>query len=250
MPTALVTGASTGIGRDLARLCASAGYDMVLVARNQAQLSELAAQLPGKTRVLARDLTDADTPAEIFREVGDVDVLVNNAGAGMAGLFHELDTGAQIRMLQLNVVALTHLTRLFLTGMVARRNGRILNVASTAAFQAGPLMAVYYATKAYVLSLSEALHDELRDRRVTVTCLCPGPTRTEFDKRADISNTGLFQGSNVMDSMTVARAGFDGMMAGKSVVIPGAFNTAGALLTRLVPRMTAARLARKLQETR
>lgn len=250
MGLAVVTGASTGIGRDLAKLCAEAGYEVILVARNEQQLSELAATLGGRARVIAKDLTHPDAPGEIYQTTGPVDMLINNAGIGLNGLFHELDMQRQLDMLQLNVMALTHLTRLFLPGMVARRSGRVLNVASTAAFQAGPLMAGYYASKAYVLSLSEALHDEVSDMGVTVTCLCPGPTSTEFDKRADIGKSKLFQGSNVMDSMTVARAGFDGMMAGQPVVIPGARNKALAFATRLVPRMTVARIARGMNETR
>jgi short-subunit dehydrogenase len=251
MAIAVVTGASTGIGRDLARLCAQAGYDLALVARNRARLEQLAAEFPARNvRVVASDLSQPEAPEQIYAELAgaEVAVLINNAGAGLRGYFHELDTVAQMSMLQLNVNALTHLTRLFLPAMVGRRRGWIMNVASTAAFQPGPLMAVYYATKAYVLSLSEALYNELRDKGVTVTAVCPGPTATEFGDRAGMEGTKLFNSPNIMDSATVARLGFEGMLAGKPVVITGTRNRLMALASRFAPRQVAASVARGMQE--
>ena len=179
--TALITGASSGIGLDLARLFAKDGHDVVLVARSEGKLREIAAELErdfGMTaHVIVADLAKPDAPQTLVAQLPvDVDVLVNNAGFGVLGPFVETDLAKELEMIQVNVVALTHLTKLLLPPMVARRRGRVLNVASTAAFQPGPLMAVYYATKAYVLSFSEAIADELRDSGVTVTALCPGPT--------------------------------------------------------------------------
>jgi uncharacterized protein len=256
MATALITGASTGIGRELSRICARAGYDLALVARNEAQLNELAAQLHRETgrrsRIVAKDLSRVTAPTEVFDATKDllpeIELLINNAGIGMLGHFAELDADRQMQMLQLNVNALTHMTRLFVPSMLARGKGRILNVASTAAFQPGPLMAVYYASKAYVLSLSEALHNELQGRGVTVTALCPGPTRTEFQRRAGMESTRLFTSFSVMDSGSVARAGFDAMMAGRPLAIPGAINRITAFMTRFAPIQLAAAIARSMQE--
>jgi short-subunit dehydrogenase len=254
MPTALITGASTGIGRDLAFECARAGYDLAVVARNRNQLESLAAEVGSETGrhvlIIAEDLTRPEAPAGIREALRDcaVDVLINNAGVALRGMFHELPVEKQMAMLQLNVNALTHLTRLFLPAMVERRKGRVMNVASTAAFQPGPLMAVYYASKAYVLSLSEALHNEVREFGVIVTALCPGPTETEFGTRAEMSGTRLFESENIMSSAEVARAGFQALMDGKPAVIPGRRNAVIAFATRLVPRQVAAGLARKMQE--
>src|SRR6201986_3308991 len=184
--TALITGASGGIGLELARLFAADGHDLVLVARSAGKLSSLAEELAGRhnvgVRVIPADLAGAEAPGDIFDELRrdgvSVDALVNNAGVGSYGLFAETDLRTELDLLQINVVALTHLTKLFLPAMIARRRGYVMNVASTAAFQPGPLMAVYYASKAYVLSLSEALAAELKRTGVRVTALCPGPTNT------------------------------------------------------------------------
>jgi short-subunit dehydrogenase len=251
MAIAVVTGASTGIGRDLARLCANAGYDLALVARNRQKLEELAREFPARNvRVIASDLSRPEVPEQVYSELAGAEVamLINNAGAGLRGYFHELDAAAQMSILQLNVNALTRLTRLFLPAMVERRSGWIMNVASTAAFQPGPLMAVYYASKAYVLSFSEAVYNEVRDKGVTVTAVCPGPTATEFGDRAGMEGTKLFTSPNIMDSAIVARLGFEGMLAGKPVVITGTRNRLMAFATRFAPRQFAASLARSLQE--
>jgi hypothetical protein len=257
-PVALVTGASSGIGLELARLCAKGGHDLVLVARNQTKLEELARYLNGmyhvRVEVVPADLARPEAPAEIMREVNErglaLDVLINNAGFGLWGLFGRQDLTRVLDMIQVNVTALTVLTRLVLPELVSRRRGRILNVASTAAFAPGPLMAVYYATKAYVLHFSEAISNELRGTGVTVTALCPGPTPTGFAEAAGVGGTNLFQGPAVMGVERVAAAGYRGMLRGKAVVIPGVFNRLLVLGIRLSPRWAVRQVARWLQEQR
>jgi uncharacterized protein len=256
MAAAIITGASTGIGREFAFLCAHEGYDLVLVARSKFQLEIVASEIRETTGrsvvVIAKDLSDPKVPLEIYNEVActelPVEVLINNAGFGLLGHFWELDEAEQMRIIQLNIGALTHLCRLFLPAFIERRRGRILNVASTAAFQPGPLMSVYYASKAYVVSFSEALHNEARDYGVTVTALCPGPTRTEFDKRAGASSTNLFKRRKVMDALEVARIGMDAMKAGRPLAIAGRMNAAIAFLTRFAPITVTAGIARRFQE--
>ena len=253
---ALVTGASSGIGAELARVLAQNGHDVVLVARTQATLEALAAELSSRygvrADVFAVDLGDPGGPGRVdglLRERAlDVHWLVNNAGIGLHGPFSENDPQAQLRLLQLNVVALTQLTRSLLPAMLARRSGRILNVASTAAFVPGPFMAVYYASKAYVLSFSVALENELAGTGVTVTTLCPGPTHTHFGEAAGITRTRLFRTGGVMDPVDVARAGYAGAQAGKSIVVPGLRNRLIAGGSGLAPRSVTARIARALQD--
>lgn len=260
--TALVTGASGGIGEELARLLAADGYSLVLVARGEDELHrvgrDLAARHGVRYHAIPADLTDPAAPGRIFSETESrglaVEVLVNNAGFGLAGPFAR--TGGEpatalareLEMIQVNVAALTHLAKLYLPGMVARRAGRVMNVASTAAFQPGPLMAVYYASKAYVLSFSLAIGVELEGSGVTVTALCPGATRTGFDRNAAMDQSRLFRGAHVMDAAAVARQGYDAMMAGKPMVVTGLRNRVMAWGTRLVPRVMAARIAKGAQE--
>ena len=179
-----------------------------------------------------------------------VDMLVNNAGFGTFGDFAREDPQEQTRVLQVNVMALTSLTRQLLPGMIERRRGRIMNVASIAAFQPGPFMAIYYASKAYVLSLSEALAEETTGTGVTVTCLCPGPTRTGFQDRAKIQKTRLMKVMSTMSSADVARAGYDGMMAGHPLVVPGFTNKMGVQSLRLLPRRVARRIVKSLNVER
>jgi short-subunit dehydrogenase len=257
--TALVTGASGGIGRELAREFAAGGYDLVLVARSGDKLEELAAELRQRhgvaARVLAKDLGGPESPDEIFHELEvagiSADVLVNNAGFATYGPFAETDLAAELDEIQLNVAALTHLTKRFLPGMLARRRGGVLNVASTTGFQPGPLMAVYYATKAYVLSFSEALAEELRGTGVTVTALCPGPTATGFQARADMEGSRLFTGFlKVMDAATVARAGYEGFRAGRRIVVPGLLNKLLIQSVRVSPRSLVTRIVRGMQAKR
>jgi uncharacterized protein len=252
--TALITGASSGIGLELARLFARDGHDLVLVARSEGRLRELADELKqggGATRVLPADLSRPGSVAELEgrlrAEAVEVTVLVNNAGFGAFGPFHESDLETDLQMLQVNVVALTELTHRLLGGMVARRRGRILNVASTAAFQPGPLMAVYYASKAYVLSFSEATANELRGTGVTVTALCPGPTRTGFESRANLKESRLFRGA-VMSARAVAEAGYRGCLRGDTLVIPGWRNKLLAFAVRFLPRRLVAAVVRQFQE--
>ncbi len=254
--TALITGASFGIGMEFARIFAREGYSLVLVARSADKLRQVASELEKAygtlSLILATDLTDPGASAYVLDQTTRagirVDVLVNNAGFGQYGLFAENDLEECLRQIQLNVTTLTHLTRLYLPAMIERKNGGILNVASTAAFQPGPLMAVYYATKAYVLHFSEAIANELQGTGVTVTCLCPGPTATEFQKRANIVGIRLTKYGS-MDARTVAEDGYRALMAGKPAVISGFTNWLVAQSVRFAPRRMAAAVARKLQES-
>ncbi len=257
--TALITGASGGIGWELARAFAAGGYDLVLVARSAGKLEQLAGELRGghglAVRVLAKDLVKPGAPDEIFQELEGagvaVDALVNNAGFATFGPFAGTDLASELEEIQLNVATLTHLTKKFLPGMLARRRGGVLNVASTAAFQPGPQMAVYYATKAYVLSFSEALAEELRGSGVTVTALCPGPTATGFQARAEMQDSGLFTGPlKVMDAAAVARAGYEGFRKGRRIVIPGLVNKLGVQSVRVSPRALVTRLVGAMQAKR
>jgi short-subunit dehydrogenase len=253
--TVLITGASSGIGLELARRFAMNGFDLVLVARRKDKLDELAQNLTAshaiKVQVVEADLTRAQAPHDIYDKVKAlgtaIDILVNNAGFGARGAFAEIPVERQLDMISVNITALTHLTRLFLPDMLARRSGRILNVASTAAFQPGPLLAVYYATKSFVLSLSEALHEETAGTGVTVTCLCPGPTITEFAQTADMENTKLFK-LGAMTAADVAALGYKATLAGKRLVVAGLFNQVLAFSTRLAPRSLLTKIAKNLQE--
>jgi uncharacterized protein len=255
MLTVLITGASFGIGMELTRIFAREGYNLVLVARSADKLRQLASELEKahgtRSLILASDLTDPGAPAYLLDQTTRadirVDVLVNNAGFGQYGPFAENDLEECLRQIQLNVTTLTHLTRLYLPAMIEKKSGRILNVASTAAFQAGPLMAVYYATKAYVLHLSEAIANELQGTGVTVTCLCPGPTATEFLQRAKMEGIRLTK-YGTMDARTVAEDGYRAMIAGKPVAISGFKNWLVAQSVRFAPRRMVTAIARKLQE--
>ncbi len=252
-----MTGASSGIGYEIACLLAADGYDLILVARDRERLTLLGEALErahGITaRVLPVDLSDpASCDAIAVRLQQDavrVDILVNNAGFGTYGFVAESDPAALMRLIQVNISALTHLTRLFLPGMIARGWGKILNVASTAAFQPGPLMAAYYASKAYVLSFSEAVANETCRTGVTVTALCPGPTQSEFQRRAGIEHTRLMRG-RIMTAKNVALAGVVGMHQGKTLVVPGLRNQLLMFLVRFAPRSVVVRMVRSIQEAR
>jgi len=225
------------------------------VARSHDKLAELAARLESefrvKTLVIAKDLSRPTAVDEIYEEVSaasmTVEMLVNNAGFPVFGLFAQTQLETELEMLHVNVIALTALTKLFLRGMVERQAGRILNLASTAAFEPGPLMAVYYASKAYVLSFSEALANELRGTGVTVTALCPGPTRTGFQKRGVMEDSRLVRGQ-IADAKAVALAGYRGMMSGKTIVIPGFSNKLIPWVVRVSPRGVVTRVVRRMQE--
>jgi hypothetical protein len=248
---ALITGASSGIGRELAKVFAANKFNVVLVARNAQRLKqlgeEIAASYKVSVKVLAHDLGQPGAASEIFRASREttISVLVNNAGFGSYGSFAKADLPLQTDMMQVNMVALVQLTHLFIQPMVARGRGRILNVASTAAFQPGPMVNVYYATKAFVYSFTYALADELSGTGVTATALCPGMTRTEFQQRARMSHGSSWP---LMSAAEVASAGYRGLMKGKRVVIPGVLNQIGAFLAKRVPARLASAVVRRIHQ--
>jgi short-subunit dehydrogenase len=242
---ALITGASAGLGVEFARQLSKRGHALVLAARRKERLEELANEL-GDARAVAIDLSKPGAATKLVADlqaVGqEVEILVNNAGFGLIGRFAELDAKRERQMIDLNVGTLTDLCRVVAPQMVARKSGGILNVASTAAFQPGPKMAVYFATKAFVLSLSEALHEELKPHGVRVTCLCPGPTRTEFGDVAGFGGNGLFD-RVAMESPEVVEAGLEGLDKNKAVVVPGLVNKVTASSGRFAPRSVVRKIA-------
>ncbi|HXI29171.1 MAG TPA: SDR family oxidoreductase [Vicinamibacterales bacterium] len=254
---ALITGASSGIGLELTRILAGHGHDVILVARQEDRLRTLAAEVGAggvRAHVLAADLGAPDAAAALVARVQalglEVDVLVNNAGFGLYGRFAETALATELSMIQLNIVVLTELTKRLLPAMVARKRGRILNVASTAAFFPGPLMAVYYATKAYVLSFSEAIANELQGSGITVTALCPGPTESGFQAAAGLEGSKLVAGRTLQTSREVAEEGYAAMMAGTPLVVTGFSNKVQVLAPRLLPRRMLASIVRAAQERR
>jgi short-subunit dehydrogenase len=246
---ALITGASAGIGKELAKIFAANKSNLVLVARNESRLNQVAAELRSKngieTKVLAKDLSSPTAPQEIFNALHDtpVSILVNNAGFGWHAAFAETELQRSLDMMHVNMDALVQLTHFFVRPMLARRAGRILNVASTAAFQPGPMINIYYASKAFVHSFSYALADELRDTGVTVTALCPGTTHTEFFERG---NFGPVRAAFTMDARTVAEAGYRGLMRGKRVVIPGVTNKVASALAKRLPVALTTAIVRRI----
>lgn len=253
-PVALITGASAGIGRELARLLAR-DHDLILTARRETEMRALAEELaPARCHVFPADLADPRAPRSLYEAIAaaglTVDTLVNNAGFGSLGPFAGADLGQALRMIQVNVSALTELAGLFLPGMIERGRGRVLNVGSVAGFQPGPLMAVYYATKAYVNSFSEALSNEVAGTGVTVTCLAPGPTESEFAAIAGMAATGHMTVGQVADSRSVAEAGIRGMQRGQRMVVTGLRNRLLLFAERLVPRALVIRAVRSMQQKR
>lgn len=253
--TVLVTGASAGIGTEFARLFAADGAELVLLARRADRLEALAAELRQRhgttVHVMAADLSDPVCPGRLSDRLEaeniTIDVLVNNAGFGARGEFADLEAGRQQDMVQVNAAALTELSRRFLPGMLARGRGGILNVSSIAGFQPGPYMTVYYATKAYVLSFSEALAEEVRGTGVTVSCLCPGPTITEFGQAAGMDSTIVFRKWS-MSAERVARAGYRGYRRGKIMVVPGLLNKISTLTVRVLPRSVVRKVVGRIQK--
>lgn len=251
---ALITGASEGLGREFAKFFARDGYSLVLVARNKTRLEAIAAELsaahPVDVRILSKDLSSPTAAVELKTVLDEqkipIEILVNNAGFGVHGLFHQMDWKATEDMLNLNMITLTHLTRLFLPGMLQRGQGKILNVASTAAFQPGPFMACYFASKAYVLSFTQALAEELSGTGVTVTAFCPGPTRTQFQKRSDTED--IRENAFSMEAAPTVEAAYRGLMKGKRLVIPGFTNKLLAILVRLAPQKLVVKVTRFLEE--
>ena len=242
---ALVTGASAGLGVEFARQLSERGHQLVLVARRKERLDELAEEL-GNARGVAIDLSEAGATTELMADIEnigeEVELLVNNAGFGLIGRFAELDAERQREMVDLNIGSLTELCRAVAPQMIARKRGAILNVASTAAFQPGPKMAVYFATKAYVLSLSEALHEELKPYGIKVSCLCPGPTRTEFGDVAGFAGNGVFD-QIAMSARDVVEIGLKGLDRNRAVVVAGWMNKVVAASTRFAPRPVARKIA-------
>lgn len=256
MATALITGASSGIGLELAKIHASKGDNLVLVARNKFKLDEIKADLENKYKVnvytIEKDLSASNASQELYNETSNqsirIDYLINNAGFGDFGMFTETDWNKELQMINLNITALTHLTKLYVSEMVMRKSGKIMNVASTAAFQSGPTMAVYYATKAYVLSFSEALANEVGDKGVTITTLCPGPTESGFQAAAAMEESALVKGKKLPTSKEVAEFAYASMIKGKTIAIHGLMNAIMANSVRFLPRKLVVKITRKLQD--
>ncbi len=255
MATALITGASNGIGLELAKIHASKGGDLVLVARNKPNLDKLKAEIERQYKVkvynICKDLSTYNSAQEVYDEIKmqniQIDYLINNAGFGDFGMFVETDWHKEEQMINLNITTLTQFTKLYLKDMVVRRNGRIMNVASTAAFQSGPTMAVYYATKAYVLSFSEAISNEVGDKGVTITTLCPGATASGFQAAAAMEESALVKGRKLPSANEVAEYGYKAMMKGKVVAIHGLVNYIMANSVRFLPRALVVKITRKVQ---
>src|ERR1035437_1278674 len=256
--TALITGATSGIGYELAYIHAKHGGNLVLVARNKTKLEQIKKDLENNyninAHIIEKDLSLKDSGKDVYDEIKNnnitVDYLINNAGFGDYGFFNDSDWGKLERMINLNITALTQLTKLFISDMIKRGNGKIMNFASTAAFQPGPTMAVYYATKAYVLSFSEAINNEVSNKGVTVTTLCPGPTKSGFQEAASLHESRLVKGRILATSKEVAEYGYNAMLKGKSVAIPGFVNYLIANSVRFFPRSAVVRVARFIQDKR
>lgn len=253
MSTVLITGASGGIGYELAKIFARNHHNLILVARSGKNLAQVATEFQnwGTTvKTIAVDLAEAPGAKFVFEQTRgeDVDILINNAGYGAFGEFAEMSEDDILGQISLNITALTQMTRLFLPGMIARRSGRIMNVASTAGFLPGPLMAVYYATKAYVISFSEAIANEAGGTGVTVTCFCPGATHTGFAKRAGVDQSRLFKQFGAMKADKVAADGYRAVMHGRTLAISGAHNWVVAQSTRFAPRKIVTAISRWVSE--
>jgi uncharacterized protein len=255
MSTTLITGASGGIGYELAKLFARDHHNLVLVARSADKLAQIATELQAHgvtVKIIALDLAAPPAAKFLFdqleREGITIDILINNAGFGVFGEFAQKPEAEILGQIDLNIRALTELTRLFVPSMVKHRSGRIMNVASTAAFQPGPLMAVYFATKAYVLSFSEAIANELRHSGVSVTCFCPGATHTDFAKRAGLENSRLFKQLGAMSAEKVALDGYRAVMEGRTLAISGVHNWVVAQSTRFAPRKMVTAVSRWVAE--
>lgn len=250
--TALITGASNGIGLELSRIHACKGGDLVLVARNKSKLDELRNELEKEFKVtvytIGKDLSVINAAQEVYDETNkqniQIDILINNAGFGDFGLFAETDWNKELEMIQLNISTLTLFTKLYLQDMVKKRSGKIMNLASTASFQPGPMMAVYFATKAFVLSFSEAISNEVGNKGITVTALCPGPTTSGFQTAASMENSKLFSNKNLPTSNEVAIYGYNAMIKGKTVAIHGLMNNILAASLRFVPRAVVLKISR------
>ncbi len=253
---ALITGASNGIGLELAKVHAAKGGDLVLVARNKARLDELKTELESQYKIsvytIGKDLAAPNAALDVYSEMKtkniQVEYLINNAGFGDFGMFVETDWNKELQMINLNITSLTQFCKLFLPDMVNRKSGKIMNVASTAAFQSGPTMAVYYATKAYVLNFSEAIDNEVSDKGVTVTALCPGATESGFQAAAAMEESKLVKGKKLPTSKEVAEYGYKAMLRGKTVAIHGMMNAFLANSVRFMPRAVIVKVTRMMQD--
>lgn len=252
--TALITGGASGLGYELAFLLAKDGYNLVLIDIDAEKLQEvkqgIETDFTVNVQIYAKDLSVVNISEEIMLELKGlpIDVLVNNAGFGLFGSFWETDWEREKQMLHLHVITTTHLTKLVLKDMIQRGSGKILNLSSLAAFQPGPLMSLYYATKGYILSFSEAIANELKGTRVTVTALCPGPTKTSFQKVVSNASSENKITFNMANAKEVAAYGYKAMNKGKVYAIPGKFNKLLATLPRFIPRNTAATIVKRIQE--
>ncbi|PKD44148.1 SDR family NAD(P)-dependent oxidoreductase [Rhodohalobacter barkolensis] len=254
--TALITGASSGIGLELAKILAGDGYDLVITARREDRLIELKNELEDKSsaevNIITADLSLPESPMNIYQYCEDqniqINVLANNAGIGDYGLFHDSDWQKTATMIDLNIKSLTHLTRLFLPSMIDRKKGAILNIASTASFQPGPLMSVYYATKHYVLAFSEAIANEVQEYGIKVTALCPGPTQSEFQATANMEKSKLMDRFPMPTSKDVAEYGYKAMKKGKRVAVHGFMNKMMSKVVRILPKKWVTATVRKIQE--
>jgi len=252
--TALITGASNGIGLELAKIHASKGGDLVLVARNKSKLDELKAELEKQFKVsvyvIVKDLSATNSAQEVYEETTkqniQIDYLINNAGFGDFGMFAETDWNKELQMINVNITTLTQFTKLYLRDMEKHRSGKIMNVASTAAFQSGPTMAVYCATKAYVLSFTEAVSDEVSDKGITMTALCPGATETGFQAVGGMDESKLFKDKKLPTAKEVADYGYKSMIKGKTVAIHGIMNYIMSNSVRFIPRAMVLKVSRKM----
>jgi uncharacterized protein len=256
MATALITGASNGIGLELAKIHASKGDNLVLVARNKEKMDILKTSLEKEFKIsvytIGKDLSASNAAQDVYNETTKnnivVDYLINNAGFGDFGMFVETDWNKELQMINLNISTLTHFTKLYLQDMVKRGSGKIMNVASTAAFQPGPTMAVYYATKAYVLHFSEAVNNEVSKQGVTITALCPGATESGFQAAAAMEESNLVKGKKLPRSKEVALYGYKAMMKGKAVAVHGLINLLMATSVRFTPRALVVKITRAIQD--
>jgi len=251
---ALVTGAASGLGFEFSLLLAKDSYDLILIDINERKLESVKNKIQKRynsvVNIFVKDLSKLNIAKEIFEDFKGtpVDVLINNAGFGLFGNFLNTDWYRESEMLNLHINTTTQLTKLFLKGMVGRDQGKILNISSLAAFQPGPLMAIYYASKAYILSFSEAIANELKGTGVSVTVLCPGQTRTSFQKVVSTTATRKKEVFNMACPIQVAKYGYSAMLKGKTVAIPGTFNKFVAILSRFIPRNMTTSIVRKIQE--
>lgn len=253
METVLITGASSGIGYEFSKLFAEKGYNLVITARREERLSELKNIYPeNDIEIISCDLSKEGSSEYLYNEIKKrnikINILINNAGFGLFGEFQESDIVKEQEMINLNIKTLMELTKFFSKDMLVENFGKILNVASIAAFQPGPYMSVYYASKAFVLSFSEAVRNELRKTGVNISVLCPGPVKTEFEKSADLEKSKLFSILKPVDAKKVAQKGYEGLYRNKAIIIPGFFNKTAVFMSRFIPRGIIVNMARKIQE--